>query len=147
MKNSDTDSLDSLLHQITHLRHHKATTQFKKLGLHRGQPPILFMLWEKEGLTQKELAEGLNLTPPTVTDALHRIEKLELIERRTDQEDLRVTRVYLTEKGRNAQTEVNKTFQALEEQCFGNFTFEEKILLRRFFIQIVDNLSKEESAQ
>lgn len=145
MKNCDRDSLDSLLHQITHLRHHKATTQFNKLGLHRGQPPILFMLWEKDGLTQKDLAEGLNLTPPTITDTLHRIEKLGLIERRTDLEDLRVTRVYLTEKGESAQAEVNKAFETLDAQCFKDFTFEEKILLRRFFIQIIDNLSEEEN--
>jgi len=32
--------------------------------------------------------------------------------------------------------------RTLEEECFAGFTLEEKVLLRRFFIQIRDNLKK-----
>lgn len=138
----NTDSLDFLLAQVIRLHHARAHNLFGKLGLYRGQPPILFMLWKKDGRTQKEIAEKLQLKPATITDTLQRMEKSGLLERRPDPEDLRVSRVYLTEKGIKLQSEVEKVLQTLEGECFEGFTMEEKVLLRRFFIQMRDNLLK-----
>jgi MarR family transcriptional regulator, organic hydroperoxide resistance regulator len=140
MKNIDNDSLGFLLVQIIRLHHSKTHNLFASVGLHRGQHPILFMLWDKDGRTQKELAEGLQLTPATITDVLQRMERIGLLERRSDPEDLRVSRVYLADKGKQLQCQVEDIFKDLEKGCFKGFTFEEKILLRRFFIQIRNNL-------
>jgi MarR family transcriptional regulator, organic hydroperoxide resistance regulator len=145
MKNIEKDSLGFLLVQIIRLHHSRTHNLFSSVGLHRGQHPVLFMLWEKDGRTQKELAEGLQITPATITDVLQRMERIELLERRPDSEDLRVSRVYLTDKGRQLQKQVEQIFKDLEEACFQGFTFEEKVLLRRFFIQIRNNLLQSNS--
>jgi DNA-binding MarR family transcriptional regulator len=100
------------------------------------------MLWEHDGLTQKEIGKALNLKPPTVTVMLKRMENAGFLERRPDSKDMRLSRVYLTDKGRNARAEVENVFKQLENECFDGFTMEERILLRRFFIQIRDNLCK-----
>lgn len=139
-KESLDTSLGVLLGQICRLHHSKFHSMFAKIGLHRGQHRILFILWKKDGVTQKEIVEELSLAPATITDAVQRMEKIGLIERRNDGEDQRVIRVYLTESGRQFQKEVDETFNNLEEEIFKNFTFEEKIILRRLFIQIRDNL-------
>ncbi|HON72641.1 MAG TPA: winged helix DNA-binding protein, partial [bacterium] len=73
---------------------------------------------------------------------LGRMKKAGLLRRETDPRDMRVSRVYLTEKGRGLKKDIEEIDKMLEDECFAGFTFEEKILLRRFFIQIRDNLRK-----
>lgn len=140
MENKDVDSLGFLLAEIIRLHHARTFNLFAQLGLYRGQPPILFVLWKEDGKTQKEIADELRLKPSTITVTLKRMEKAGLLERRSDPQDLRITRVYLTEKGYNLQKEVEKALKTFEDDCFKGFTLEERVLLRRFFIQIRDNL-------
>lgn len=134
--------LDFLLTQIIRLHHARAHRLFGKLGLYRGQPPILFILWQKDGRTQKEIAERLQLKPATITDGLKRMERAGLLERRPDPGDRRVSRVYLTDRGKEMQARVEENLMVLNEESFRGFTLEEKVLLRRFFMQIKDNLLK-----
>jgi len=100
------------------------------------------MLWEKDGRTQKEIAEALGLRPPTVTVILRRMERNGLVRRETDPEDLRAVRVYLTERGRNLQKEVERIHRALEKECFFGFTQKERRRLHEFLIRIRENLEK-----
>lgn len=142
MGSPDESSLHFLLHQIIRYHFIRLHDLLAKIGLYQGQPPVLFMLWEHDGLTQKEIGKALNLKPPTVTVMLKRMENAGFLERRPDSKDMRLSRVYLTDKGRNARAEVENVFKQLENECFDGFTMEERILLRRFFIQIRDNLCK-----
>jgi DNA-binding MarR family transcriptional regulator len=134
--------MDFLMAQISHLHHSRAHQLLEGLGLYRGQPPMLRTLWEKEGLTQTELADHLQIKPATVTKMLQRMEKAGFIIRKCDPDDQRVTRVYLTDIGRAVQNEVEAVFTTMSEETFAGFTFEEAILLRRFMLQIRDNLEK-----
>ena len=147
MFDREEDSLHSLLWQVIRqhfIRHHHL---LHKIGLHKGQPPILAMLWERDGLTQKEIAETLRLRPSTVTAVLKGMEKAGLLRREPDPEDMRVSRVYLTEKGKHLKKDVEEIIKTLEEECFAGFTLEEKVLLRRFLIQIRDNLKRVNSEE
>ena len=132
--------MDFLMAQISHLHHSRAHQLLEGLGLYRGQPPVLRTLWEKEGLTQTELAEHLQNKPATITKMLQRMEKAGFITRKPDPDDQRVTRVYLTETGRAVQTEVEAVFTTMSEETFAGFTVEETLLLRRFMLQIRENL-------
>jgi len=98
-------------------------------------------------LTQKEIAETLRLRPSTVTAVLKGMEKAGLLKRESDPEDMRVSRVYLTEKGKHLKKDVEEIIKTLEEECFAGFTLEEKVLLRRFLIQIRDNLKRVNSEE
>lgn len=73
MKIANSDSLDFLLGQVIRLHRARVHKLFGKLGLYRGQPPILFILWEEDGRTQKEIADRLHLKPATITDGLKRM--------------------------------------------------------------------------
>lgn len=61
------DTLDFQLARICHLHYMRVHQLLEALGLYRGQPGILHALWDKEGLTQTELAANLHNTPATVT--------------------------------------------------------------------------------
>ena len=136
----DPDFLYALLTKIIRLLYIRTHKLFGEAGLSKGQPPILFVLWQEDGCTQREIARRLKLRPATITVALKRMERDGLINRRTDERDLRMSRVFLTSKGSKFKSEVQRIIKTLEEECFQGLTKEEKLLLRRFFIQIRDNL-------
>jgi DNA-binding MarR family transcriptional regulator len=137
---AEVESLDSLFAQICRLKHARIHTLLEALGLYRGQPSVLRALWEQEGLMHTELARRLQVQPATITKMLQRMQKAGFIERRPDPDDQRVSRVYLTEAGRAVRANVQEVWRQLEEEAFAGFTLEERVLLRRFFLHIRENL-------
>ena len=138
----ETESIELLVAQVCRLHHHRARTLLHGLGLYRGQPPVLHALWEKEGLTHSELATQMHVTPATITKMIQRMEKAGFVARRPDPEDQRVSRVYLTDAGRAIQGELEGLFRVLEEESIAGFTLEELDSLRRFLLQIRENLAR-----
>jgi DNA-binding MarR family transcriptional regulator len=89
-----------------------------------------------------ELARRLQVQPATITKMLQRMEKAGFVERRPDPDDQRVSRVYLTGEGRAVRAGVQQVWHQLEEEAFAGFTPDERLLLRRFFVQIRENLKQ-----
>ena len=139
---SEVESLDALFAQICRLKHARIHTLLETLGLYRGQPSVLQALWEQEGLMHTELARRLQVQPATITKMLQRMEKAGFIERRPDLDDQRVSRVYLTDAGRAVRADVQQVWRQLEEEAFAGFTLEERVLIRRFFQDIRENLHR-----
>jgi DNA-binding MarR family transcriptional regulator len=135
-----SDSLHFVFSKVMRTHWHKMHELLQNQEVFPGQPPLLFALNRKDGQSQKELAEQLQIQPATITVMLNRMVKTGLVERRQDDKDQRVSRVYLTEKGKLAHTEVKETFITMDAQCFGNFSDEDKLLLRRLMLQVYDNL-------
>lgn len=140
MENIDRDSLHYMFLEIIRLHYNRSHTLLDEIGIYHGQPPVLFILNKNDGQSQKELATKLKLAPATITVMVKRMEKANLVERRQDTEDQRVSRVYLTEEGREACKKAIEVMKDLDEECFGNFTVEEKVLLRRLLMQLRNNL-------
>jgi len=118
----------------------RAHTLLGEIGLYRGQQFVLGALWEQEGISQSELAQQLHVQPATITNALQRMERAGLVERRQDTQDLRVSRVYLTDAGRNIRGAVDEIWAELEEQAFAGLSPGEVAVLRRLLAQVYDNL-------
>lgn len=58
---------------------------------------------EEGAATISELSEFLSISLPSVTMAVNKLEAREFVERRRNQQDGRVVRVHLTQKGRKAE--------------------------------------------
>ena len=138
-----SESIDFLLAQVCRLHYSRDRILLEEFGLFRGQPPLLFALWEKEGRTHSELAEHLHVQPATITKMIKRMERAGFVERSQDAEDQRVSRVYLTDAGRDIRDAVEGVWRELEEQTFAGFSSEERALLNRFLLRIWDNLMPE----
>ncbi len=102
---------------------------------------ILCALWENEGVTQTELAECLLIQPATVTNALRRLERKGFVYRRDDSDDQRVSRVFVTEEGRNLKAAVEEKWSRLEEDSFGDLSAEDEALLRRLLHRAYERLA------
>ena len=127
--------------QVCKAHRNRADAGLSTHGLHVGQEMILFLLWAEEGLTNSYLAERLSVEPPTVSRMLQRMECSGLVDRRTDPEDARVSRVYLTDQARTLEVPVLRAWRDLEEATVRGFTDAEQALLRRLLIQVRDNLA------
>jgi DNA-binding MarR family transcriptional regulator len=134
------ESTGYLLARICRLVRIRAHAMLDEVGLYRGQHFVLRALWAREGITHSELAGQLNVQPATVTNTLKRMEKAGLVERRRDTEDERVSRVYLTEVGRDIRASVERVWRELEAQTFAGFTQGERDSLDRLLIRLYENL-------
>jgi DNA-binding MarR family transcriptional regulator len=141
-KPPEPQSMDFLLAQVSRLHHQRAHELLERLGLYRGQPPVLYALWEQEGLTHSELAERLEITPATITRMIQRMEKAGFVQRRSDANDQRISRVYLTDAGRSIRTELQAVWDRMEVEDFTGFNDEELVFLRSFLLRIRENLAR-----
>lgn len=135
-------SMQFLLMQIS--RHHAAIGyhQITERGIQPTQMPFLIMLYRHDGCSQKEMAQWLRIKPPTVNVSIQRLEKSGVVERRHDETDRRIARIYLTEEGKNILQEILEDVEETEKIMFGNFSDTELCLLRRFFEQILKNMEE-----
>ena len=72
----------------------------KKLDLTYTQYIVMMVLWEKETVSSRELANCLHLDYGTLTPVLKRLEKLGYASRQRDPEDERLLLINLTDEGR-----------------------------------------------
>ena len=138
----EPDSLGSLFSQVSRLEHARVHELLEELGLYRGQHRILRALWRQDGLTHTELSRQAHVRPSTMSTTIQRMEKAGLVERKHDTEDQRVSRVHLTEAGRAQQGDVEQAWRRLEDEMFAGLTLEERVLLRRLFLEMRENLMR-----
>lgn len=89
------DRLAAFMHQRRRTMHR----YFCSIGLFNGHPPMLFHLRRQPGITQKELAQRMEISPASVTTSIRRMEAAGLVRREKDTADGRVTHLYLTDEG------------------------------------------------
>lgn len=84
-----------LLHDVARLLRADADRRASAHGMTRAQWVILFWLQRQPGLSQKELAEILEVEPITVARLIDRLEARGMVERRPDPKDRRIWRLHL----------------------------------------------------
>lgn len=84
-----------LLHDVARLLHVDADKRARAHGMTRAQWGILIWLERQPGISQKELAELLEVEPITVARLIDRLEGRGMVERRPDPKDRRIWRLHL----------------------------------------------------
>jgi len=135
------EDLNYQLIQLMKEHRQRAEEALSQLGLHVSQELVLFVLWREEGISQSELAARLRVELPTVTKAVHRMERAGLLIRQVDEEDTPVSPVYMTEKGRALYAPALNFWQDVEARMLHGMTEIEQAFLRRLLQQMVSNLS------
>lgn len=126
---------------VSRLHFHRVHMLLEPLGIYPGQPPVLILLERHEGISQKELARKLHIRPATLTVMLRRMEQNGWVTRRPDPDDQRVSRVSLTEQGKELSTRAKATMQSMSEVLFGSMSGEELAQLQRLLNRLRENLS------
>lgn len=108
-----------------------------------GQMPLLVTIREERGISQKDLAEKLKKDKTTIAKAIKRMEKAEYIERRKDEIDKRVYKLYLTPKGEEAYPKVVEYLGEIEAKLNKAFTQEEKEQFLSFLERIRNTIAED----
>lgn len=87
-----------ILHDVARLLRITYDRRVRELGLTRSQWWVLTHLYRKDGLTQSELAEILELEKPSLGRLIDRLEANGWVRRAADPNDRRAKRIYLTEQ-------------------------------------------------
>jgi DNA-binding MarR family transcriptional regulator len=136
-----SETIGYLLVQVARAHRARAQALLAEHGLHPGQEVLLLQLCDCDGLTQSEIAQLLDVTPATVSKIVDRMEAGELVRRRSDADDQRVSRVYLSAEGRKLIEPSELVWGKLERESFATLTAEERISLRRLLMQVLKNLT------
>ncbi len=82
----------------------------KRLGIHRSQHIMLMHLAKDERMSQKSLAEHLQISEAAVAVSIKKLEAEGYIEKRANEKDSRYNDVKITEKGREIVSASEKFF-------------------------------------
>lgn len=80
--------------------------RLKEHGISISMWYFLRLLWQKDGLSQKQCSEELNLTQPTTVAAMDNLERKGLVRRVRNGKDRRMVNIFLTDKGRRLRAEI-----------------------------------------
>ena len=109
-------------------------------GLYAGQDGVVLALAATDGLPAGTLAQKLGVKAPTMTRTIGRMEAQGFVERRPDADDARLTKVYLTETGRNSVAEIESSAAACDELATRGFSEKDVRSLVRLLKAIEGNL-------
>jgi DNA-binding MarR family transcriptional regulator len=73
------------------------------------------------------------------------MEKAGLLQRLPDAQDVRVTRVFLTDAGRETDLAVEAIHCRIADECFAGFTEEERLQMAAFLGRMRDNMQSAEA--
>ena len=128
--------------RVIRMYYGRMQAQLAEVGIYRGQPPIKGLLYQHDGMSQKEMAGALNLSPATMTVTLKRMEKAGLVRREMDEHDQRILRVHLSEQGRQMWLKSADQIRAVTEELMEGFTPEEEQQMREYLYRIARNMER-----
>ncbi|HSK40824.1 MAG TPA: MarR family transcriptional regulator, partial [Arenibaculum sp.] len=110
------------LDQIATMFHRRLSraigTRLRRGGYSLPALSVLAVLWERDGLAQKEIARQAGITTPTCSTAIAGLQRAGLVSSIRSAEDRRRSEIWLTDKGRAARTPINAAVeQVLDGAC------------------------------
>lgn len=109
-----------------------------------GQWIFLRILWQGDGLSQRELSDKANLTEPTAHSALIRMEELGYIVRRNIEGNKRRQHAFLTEKGWELRDLLEPLAHEVNEIALAGLNQDERKTLHKALAIMIRNLEADE---
>ncbi len=103
-----------LIHDVSRLRRVVVDRALKPMGVTRSQWWVLAFLSRRDGMKQTDLAADLDLTKVAIGGLLDRMDAAGLVERRADQNDGRLRRVYMTKAGAAMVSNIRQNVEQVE---------------------------------
>lgn len=113
-------------------------------GSHRGARGLLLFLESKgDGLTNSEIAESFSIKPASVSAMVKQLEQEDFVYRLTDENDKRISRIYLSDNGKKALKKLHSNVDKATEVLFSSLSREEQdqllILLNKLEVSLEDD--------
>ncbi len=140
MKNIEDASVFIVMHQLMHLSRYQAFKRMEDMELNPSQAGILFILNSQGHLSQRELAQKIGITPPSMTVTLRKLEERGFIKKETDERDQRILRIRLSSAGEECIERLKSIMEDMEEILYRGFSVEERLLFWRLLLAMRENM-------
>ena len=112
-----------------------------------GHWTFLRILWEGDGLTQRQLSEEAGVMEPTTFTALKAMERLGYVTRRQVGGDRKKVYVFLTPRGRALKRELVPLAEEVNAVAARGVRKADIAVTRAVLLAIIENLAREDAAQ
>ncbi len=140
MKFEKENSAGYLVNHMARLFAKGLQEKIAPLGIVIGQFPILLELWQKDGVSQRELLTKLDVEQATLANTLNRMERDGLIKRTKHPADARAQQIWLTEQAIQLRDEAYQSAQDQNEAALGALNEAEQAQLMDFMRRIIGGL-------
>ena len=139
---------DRLAHLVKHAARGLARALQMRLTEHSvtyGHWTFLRILWEAEGLTQRQLSDEAGVMEPTTFSALNAMEKLGYVTRRPSSTNRKEIHVHLTTKGRGLKTKLVPLAEEVNAVALRRVDPGDVAATRRTLLALIANLAADEA--
>ena len=146
MAKTDTVSLSegrylaNLLMEAARLQRTVFDRRVRKLGFTRTQWLVLRRVMEQPGVSQSELAEMMEVEKATAGRFIDRLEEYGWLERRPDEADRRIKRIFVTELGRRIHRQVKPIAEGMVEEELSGLKKREREMLTDLLLNVKQQL-------
>lgn len=110
-----------------------------------GQWTFLRILWETDGITQRELSELAGVMEPTTFTAVTAMEKLGYVTRRKLSNNRKMVYVFLTSKGRLLKRKLVPLAEEVNRIAVERVNQQDIAMMRRVLLRMIENLARDEA--
>ena len=138
---------DRLAHLVKHAARSFARALQMRLAMHSvsyGHWSFLRILWESEGLTQRQLSGQAGVMEPTTFSALNAMERLGYVVRKPSPTSRKEVHVYLTRKGRGLKNKLVPLAEEVNEVALRDIGAADIATTRRTLLAFIENLAADE---
>ena len=138
---------DRLAHLVKHAARGFARALQMRLAEHAvsyGHWSFLRILWESEGLTQRQLSGQAGVMEPTTFSALNAMERLGYVVRKPSPTSRKEVHVYLTRKGRGLKNKLVPLAEEVNEVALRDIGAADIATTRRTLLAFIENLAADE---
>lgn len=137
---SSASAAFAAFNRATHSHRQLMMRKVAEHHVHQAQMFCIKALSAHDGITQRDLAELLNVSRPTVTVMLQKMQKAGLVERRVDEKDQRYTRIFLTQEGWAIHEQMHDILEEIVAVGIGPMTEKDQRDLARLLGILGDNI-------
>jgi DNA-binding MarR family transcriptional regulator len=119
--------------------------RLSKHGISFGHWAFLRILWERDGLTQRELSVEAGLMEPTTHSAIQKMEKLGFVTRKRQDGDRKRQHIYLTSKGASLRDHLVPLAQMVNAKAVDGVSESDIEITRRTLLAMIQNLADDEA--
>ncbi len=107
-----------------------------------GQMRLIYLLTQKEELTNSQIVEALDIRPSSVSVMIKKLEEDGLVERHDSPDDKRISLISLTDKGRDLIKSSHDFKTEFSDALFDGLTDDEKDEFGRLLNKLTDSLDE-----
>ena len=137
------DRLAHLVKDATRVFQRALQARLAEHAVSFGHWSFLRILWEHDGLTQRELSNAAGVMEPTTHSALNAMEQLGLIQRRRLEGDQRNLHIFLTAAGKKLKTKLVPHAIAVNDLAVKGISAADISATRRVLVDMIENLARD----